>query len=408
MKKLLLVLPQSNLVYWESMLAQEGKTGAVRLSLPTIAALTPTHWDIEIVDARVTPVDVTQQVDLVGITAMTAEIQSAYTIADGFRKNGVAVVMGGVHVSALPEEALQHVDSVVIGEAETQWQQLLQDFEQGNLKSIYRANRLIDMTGMVIPRRDLQKQNQYAPFLNTIQATRGCPRNCEFCSVSAFFGRQFRTRPITEVIKEIQTFDTRYFFFIDDNIIGRPAYAKELFRTLIPLQRRWIGLATIELARDEELLSLYAESGGKYVLIGFDSLSEDNLQHMNKAWNSPHAYEEAIQKIYAAGIKIIGTFIFGFDADDSSVFQRTVDFIITNTLDAAILYILTPYPGTRLYTTMKQEGRIIEGDWSKYNAGTVVFTPKNMTIDALQQGYEWACSQILDLPMQKKFLSYLA
>ncbi len=402
MRKLLLILPQNERAYW-GRVSTEGTTGVARLSLTTIAALTPSHWDIEIVDARVTPVDVTQQVDLVGITAMTPEIPSAYDIADGFRKNGVPVVIGGIHVSALPGEALQHADSVVVGEAEGQWQQLIKDFEQGNLKSIYRANRLIDMAGMVIPRRNLLNRERYAPFFNTVQATRGCPFNCEYCSVTAFFGRQFRTRPISEVIKEIQDFDTREFFCVDDNIIGHPVYAKKLFRALIPLKRAWVGQATINLGRDEELLSLCAKSGGKYFLIGFESLSEDNLKRMNKAWNSPNAYKEAIQKIHAAGIHIIGSFMFGLDADDPSVFQQTVDFIMENNIDAVQFHILTPLPGTHLYTTLEQEGRIIDRDWAKYHTGEVVFSPKNMTVDELQQGFLWAFRQTATLSKQKEY-----
>ncbi len=403
MRKLLLILPQNERAYWGRVSA-EGKTGVARLSLITIAALTPSHWEIEILDARVTPVDFTQQVDLVGITALTPEIPSAYGIADGFRKNGVTVVIGGVHASALPEESLQHADSVVVGEAEGLWRQLLLDFEQGALKPLYRANGLIDMTGMVIPRRDLLDRKRYAPFFNTVQATRGCPCDCEYCSVTAFFGGQFRTRPIPEVIKEIQAFDTREFFCVDDNIIGRPAYAKELFRALIPLKRIWVGQATINLGRDEDLLSLYAESGGKYVFIGFESLSQDNLSRMNKAWNSPNAYQEAIQKIHAAGIHIVGSFMFGLDDDDSSVFQRTVDFIIEHNIDAAQFHILTPLPGTRLYTTLEQEGRIIDRDWAKYHTGEVVFTPKNMTVDELQEGFLWAFRQTSNLSKQKEYL----
>ncbi|MBI5056351.1 MAG: B12-binding domain-containing radical SAM protein [Nitrospirae bacterium] len=387
MKKLLLILPKSERGYWGKV-SRSGKAGFVRLSLPAVAALTPSDWDVEILDARTTPVDFDRKADLVGITAFTAEIPSAYAIADGFREKGVTVVMGGIHVSALPDEALQHTDSVVVGEAEGVWGQLLQDFEKGQMKPVYHAESLIDMKGMAVPRRDLLDKNIYTSY-NTLQATRGCPFNCEYCAVTAFFGNKFRTRPLVEVIHEIKSFQGRDFFFVDDNITGHPKFAKELFRALIPLKRIWGGQTTINFAKDDELLSLYAKSGGKYAFIGFETLSETNLKKMSKSWNSPDGYKEAIRKIHRAGINVIGSFIFGLDEDDASVFERTFNFIMENNVDAAQFHILTPFPGTKLYTAMEKEGRITDRDWAKYHTGEVIFKPKNMTAEELQQGYFW-------------------
>lgn len=387
LKKLLLILPKSERGYWGKV-SKSGKAGFVRLSLPAIAALTPSHWDVEILDARTTRVDFDKKADLVGITAYTAEIPSAYAIADGFRNKGIKVVMGGIHVSALPDEALGHADSVVVGEAESVWEGLLRDLEGGELKPVYRAEGLIEMTNMAVPRRDLLNRSIYTSF-NSLQATRGCPYKCEYCAVTAFFGNKFRTRPVSEVIEEIRGFDTRDFFFVDDNITGQPKYAKELFRSLKPLKRIWGGQTTINFAKDDELLSLYAESGGKYAFIGFETLSESNLKKMNKAWNSPNAYKEAIKKIHRAGINIIGSFIFGLDEDDASVFEKTFDFIMENNVDAAQFHILTPFPGTELYREMDRQGRITDRDWAKYHTGEVIFTPKNMTAEELQQGYWW-------------------
>ena len=386
MNTLLLVLPRNDRGYWGKV-SKKGKTGFVRLSLPTIAAMTPQNWNVEILDSRATPVDYDRKVDLVGITAFTAEIPSAYEIADGFRKKGTKVVMGGIHVSALPEEALQHADSVVMGEAEPVWKELLDDVEQGKLKSIYRSDNLIEMDNMAVPCRELLNRKMYVSCFNTIQASRGCPFNCEFCAVTAFFGRKYRTRPVSDVIDEIKRFDTRDFFFVDDNITGQRSFAKELFQALIPLNRTWGGQTSINIAKDDELLSLYAKSGGKYAFIGFESLSEQNLKKMNKSWNTPDAYKEAIRKIHDAGINILGSFIFGLDEDDTSVFKRTYDFIMENKIDAAQLNILTPFPGTRLYETMKKDGRITDSDWAKYHTSEVIFSPKNMTADELQQGY---------------------
>ena len=381
-------MPRNERGYWNKVSAK-GKTGFVRLSLPTIAALTPSHWDIEILDARATPVDFNKAVDLVGVTAFTAEIPSAYEIADGFRKNGVKVVMGGMHVSFNPDEALKHADSIVIGEAESVWSELLKDVERGELKPVYSSPGLIDMTQMSVPRRDLLDRGMYVSCFNTVQATRGCPFNCDYCGVTAFFGRKFRTRPVGDVIDEIRDFDTKDFFFVDDNITGQVKYAKDLFRALTPLKRAWGGQTTIKIAEDEELLSMYAKSGGKYAFIGFETLSEKNLEKMNKAWNSPDTYKEAIKRIHKAGINILGSFIFGLDEDDTTVFEKTFNFIMENNIDAAQFHILTPCPGTRLYDDMEKEGRIIDRDWAKYHSGEVVFMPKNITPDDLQKGYWW-------------------
>jgi radical SAM superfamily enzyme YgiQ (UPF0313 family) len=195
------------------------------------------------------------------------------------------------------------------------------------------------------------------------------------------------------VIDEIRNFDTREFFFVDDNITGKPAYAKELFRSLVPLNRVWGGQTTINFARDEELLHLYYKSGGKYAFIGFETLSESNLKKMSKSWNSPDGYKEAIKRIHGAGVNVIGSFIFGLDEDDPSVFQRTFDFIMENKVDAAQFHIVTPFPGTELYVEMEREGRITDRDWSKYHTGEVVFQPRNMSAEELQQGYWWIFHQ---------------
>lgn len=387
MKKLLLVLPKNERGLWGGV-SKSGKAGLVRLSLPTVAALTPPEWDVEILDTRTAPVDYDAKVDLVGITAYTAEIPGAYRMADGFRKKGITVIMGGIHVSALPDEALQHADSIVGGEAEGVWDEVLRDAERGELKSLYRSDELIDMAGMVIPRRDLVDRSMYSSFYS-LQATRGCPHKCEYCTVTAFFGHKYRTRPVDDVISEIQEFDSKAFFFVDDNLTGRPGRAKELFRALLPLKRSWGGQTTINLANDEELLSLYARSGGKYAFIGFETLSESNLKRMNKSWNSPDGYKEAIKKIHKAGVSIVGSFIFGLDEDDTSVFEKTYRFIMDNNIDAAQFHILTPFPGTELYDDMDRQGRITDRDWSRYHTGEVICQPKGMTADELQRGYWW-------------------
>jgi radical SAM superfamily enzyme YgiQ (UPF0313 family) len=342
---------------------------------------------VEIHDSRVSPVDYGRHCDLVGITAFTAEIPSAYSIADEFRKRGVKVVMGGVHVSALPEEALAHADAVVIGEAELVWEGLLLDAEAGTLRRIYKGESLCDMRNMKIPRRDLLDRSMYVAGFHTIQATRGCPHDCEYCAVTGVFGRQFRTRPVNEVIDEIRLFDTRDFMFVDDNICGNPAYAKELFRALVPLRKTWGGQTSITFTRDDELLNLYAKSGGKYAFIGFESISQDSLAAINKQWNHADAYGDAIKKIHDAGINILGSFIFGLDTDDARVFRRTLDFVMEHRIDAVVFNVLTPFPGTRLYQKFESDGRIIDRDWAKYHICEVVFQPKNMSPEVLEKEF---------------------
>ncbi len=386
--KLLLILPENRRSYWGGV-SKSGKAGFARLSLTTVAGLTPGDWEVEILDARVRPIDLGAPPDLVGITALTAEIPSAYRIADDFRARGVPVVMGGVHVSALPDEALTHADSVVIGEAELVWAGLLDDFKNGVLKKRYKAGRLCDMKDMAVPRRDLLDRSMYGSGFNTLQASRGCPFNCDYCAVTAFFGNEFRVRPVDEVVSEIETFDTKEFFFMDDNIVGRAKYAKSLFKTLVPLGVTWGSQASITMAKDRDLLDLYAKSGGKYAFIGFESLSQKNLENMKKGWNSAKSYRESIKRIHGAGINIVASFVFGLDEDDSSVFQRTFDFIMETNVSAAQFHILTPLPGTVTYGVLEREGRIIERDWARYHTGEVVFKPRSMTIEELQDGYHW-------------------
>lgn len=358
------------------------------MALPTIAGLTPSDWDVEIHDARTTPVDYDRKVGLVGITSYTADITSACEIADGFRSKGVKVVMGGVHVSVLPDEARQHADAIVVGEAEAVWKRLLRDCEKGELKTIYKSNTLIEMSDMVIPRRDLLNRSMYSSFYS-VQATRGCPFNCEFCTVTAFFGQEFRTRPIDEVVREVKGLESKEFFFIDDNITGRAGFAKKLFKELIPLNCKWGGQTTLNFAKDEELLSLYAKSGGRYAFIGFETLSDDNLSKISKSWNSPDGYREAIKRIHGVGINIVGSFILGLDGDSPDVFKRTYNFIMETKIDAAQFHILTPFPGTKLYDDMIKNDRITDSDWSKYHTGEVVFKPAKMTARELQEGYWW-------------------
>jgi radical SAM superfamily enzyme YgiQ (UPF0313 family) len=309
-------------------------------------------------------------------------------MADGFRKQGTMVVMGGVHVSALPHEALKHADSVVVGEAELVWKDLIEDFKTGNLKPIYKAADFVDMVNMPVPMRSLLNHDMYASF-STLQATRGCPFKCDFCTVTTFFGNTYRCRPVEDVINEVKGLPDKNVVFLDDNIVGRPKYAKELMKALIPLKIKWVSQGSITIAKDDELLSLYSKSGGQNIFIGFESVSTESLNDVNKGWNTIENYEKAIKKIHDAGIDIIGSFIFGLDHDDTSCFRTTLDFIMRNKIDCAQFHILTPFPGTKLFSRIEDEGRILDRNWANYHTSSVVYKPLLMTVDELQEGYHW-------------------
>lgn len=380
------------------------------LALPTLAALTPADVEVIVTDENVEPVDFGEKVDLVGISFNTSQACRAYEIADTFRERGMKVILGGIHASMLPQEASQHADAVVIGEADNIWVGLIDDFRGGRLQKRYVCSQKPDLEDSPPPRWDLLKSSLYVE--HSLQTTRGCPFNCEFCTVSAFFGRRYRCKPVENVLKEIEALrqidSRRLIFFVDDNIIADPEYAKTLLRALIPLKiNRWWGQVSVNLAKDEELLDLMAESGCSRVLIGFESLSQENLKLMGKGGvNRVEDYARVIEEINSKGIQVVGAFMLGCDCDDESVFENTVRFIMDTNIAFPQITILTPFPGTRLYQRLEQEGRILHKDWSKYTTSSVCFKPALMSPEALQNGYEWVLQQVYSYPaLYKNFCS---
>ncbi len=354
------------------------------LSLATVAAATPEHIDVEIIDEAIEPIDYTCDADLVGITTLTRFAPRAYEIADHFRKNGVKVVMGGMHPSALPEESLQHCDSVIVGEAEMVWHTLIKDFEKNRLKKIYKCKDFIDMSIIRPPRRDLYKKERYL-FTHLIQTTRGCPFNCNFCSVTRFFGKTFRVRPVESVLNEIRTMNTKIVGFSDDNIFGNRTYAKKLFSALKYEGIMWMSQASLNIADDPELLHLAARSGCKGLFVGLESADAESLSQMNKRFLKPHKFKEAITKLHDKGLGVMGAFIFGNDNEDASIFKKTLEFAKTIKLDLAQFAVLTPYPGTAIYNKLMKENRIFNRDWAQYDCGNVVFKPLKFTADKLKE-----------------------
>ena len=378
-------------------LRKRKKTALPPLGLATVAALTPPEVEVSITDENVTVIDFQKEIDLVGITALTDTASRAYMIADNFRARGIKVILGGVHPSFLPEEASKHADAVVIGEAEGNWPSLINDFKAKKLQKVYRQRERPSLVNLPIPRRDLFAEGAYI-LKQTISATRGCPYDCSFCSVTSFFGRTYRLRPIDEILKEIETLDHKKpIGFVDDNIFGNPKFAKELLRALIPYKIKWIAQASVMIARDDELLELAAASGCIALLIGFETLSSANLAAIGKKVNMVDEYETVIEKIHSQGIAIHGFFILGLDEDNEEVFESTVRFIQKMRLESAQFAWPVPYPGTALHESLDRAGRIITKDWSLYESN-VVFEPKLMSREMLQQGRDLIWRKFYSLP----------
>lgn len=368
--------------------------------LQILAALTPDHHDIKLVDETINEkVDFNEHYDLVGITVMTTQSSRAYKIAKDFRDKGVKVVMGGYHVSILPNEALEHCDAVCIGEGEKVWQQMLIDVENDCLKSKYMADKLIDLSEVPWPKRTLTSKRK-AGMKNFIQTSRGCPYQCSFCSIIKFFGHTYRFRPVEDVVAEIRSLkDSKvlkwnFVYFSDDNICGDPEYAKALFKALIPLKIKWGSQCSITIANDEELLELAKKSGCISLAIGLESISEESLVHANKKMGNKEAYERAIKKIHSYKIAIFGLFIFGFDSDHKDVFDVTLKFVEDNYLEYAMFSILTPIPGTSYYDEFEASGRLLHKKWADYDFQHVVFEPKNMTAQELQDGRYYTAKKL--------------
>lgn len=354
------------------------------LSLAAVAATTPRDIDVEIIDEAIEPIDNNCEADLVGITALTRLAPRAYEIADRFRKRGVKVVLGGLHPSAVPEEAIQYCDSVVIGEAEGIWEKLIKDFMKGDLKKFYKTAVFPNIAKIQPPRRELFKKERYL-FTHLIQTTRGCPFNCSFCSVTKFFGGKFRTRAVECVINEIRSLKTKFVGFSDDNIFGNRIYAKNLFNALKHEGVIWMAQSSVNIADDPELLNLAARSGCKGLFIGLESMDNESLVQMHKGFLKPQKFADSVVRLHDRGIGVMGAFILGSDNEDTSIFHKTLEFVKRIKIDLAQFSILTPYPGTALYNKLLKESRIFNFDWLKYDCGNAVFKPLKMSAERLKE-----------------------
>jgi radical SAM superfamily enzyme YgiQ (UPF0313 family) len=371
--------------------------GYPALGLITVAALTPPDIQVEVIDESVEDIDLSHSPDLVGITVQAPTAPYAYRLSSLFRKKGIPVVLGGIHVSLNPEEALAQADSIVVGEAELTWNELIQDFRKGNLKKAYKAKSLSDLDSTPPPRRDLlKKENYQMPYL--IQASKGCPYGCEFCSLHSFVGYSPRYRRIENVVKEIQEIPDDKFLFADDNIYGNRSYTMDLFKAMIPLKKHWVAESTWHIAYDEEILTLAKQSGCAGLFIGFDSINKQRMiKKIPDSKNVEEVYINAIKSIQKKGIAVVAAFVFGLDNDDTSVFERSLRIAQRGGANLVNFSVLVPYPGTPIFNRLKKEGRIIEWDWSKYISPNVCFEPKNMSVRQVKEGTIWAQKEFYSL-----------
>lgn len=361
------------------------------LTLTTLAALVPTELeaDITLYDETIQFLPTEPDVDLIGMTAITGTSRRVYRWADYYRSLGIPVVLGGVHPTLMPDEAARHADAVVTGYAEDTWPQLLRDFAAGRMRPRYDMAPDFQLGGRPTAERHRLPRHRYITR-NVVEATRGCLHDCSFCVVPAAWGRRLHTRPVAEVAAEVEALPGRDVIFIDLNLIANPAYAKALFRELAPLNKRWYGLSTSLVDRDPELFRLLVESGCRGLLIGFEAVGAQSLAAINKGFNHSTDYAALMAKLHDNGIAVNGTFVFGTDGDDRSVFERTVEMVHRLKIDLPRYAVMTPFPGSGLFRQLEAAGRIRERDWSLFDVEHCVIEPAHMSPSELEAGLEWA------------------
>ena len=360
-----------------------------QITMPYLAAFVPPHWTVLHVDEAVEPVDLNKQADLVAITFHTPSAPHAYDLAARFRQRGITVVLGGPHVTLMPDEAQAHADVIFIGEAESHWPRFLAKFETGHYDERYSCLEPPALDQAPMSRQDLFHRRDHTA--GVLFATRGCVFRCDFCTLAVMYQSQMRKRPVEAVVQEFASFHGKVIILWDDNIAGDIEYAKALFRALAPQRKWWSSQASIHAAKDEEFLELAARSGCKQLFIGLESVSQASVNEVSKAFNHVDEYAQAIERIHSHGMSVQAGIVFGFDHDTEAVFEETLDFLEASGVQNATFNILTPFPGTRLYKRLDAEGRIITRDWSKYNGrADVVFQPRHMSPEELLAGYQYA------------------
>jgi len=396
--KLLLIAPSSG--KWEKVAKStlfNGKTFRFSLlSLLSVAAECPADTKIKIIDEQVENIPWNEHFDLVGITCMTALAPRAYEISAKFRKKKIPVVLGGIHPTLCPEDACRYADAVVVGDAEGIWQTVLVDAGTKTLKPIYRQHIPPDLWGIrPIPNTLLDRK--FYSTIHAVQATRGCPNNCSFCSVTAFHKHGQRKRPVDEVVKEVARIPEKFFILVDDNLTADQAYAKQLFEGLAPLKKLWASQSSLTIADTPHLVELAAESGCIGLFVGIETFSNENLTGVDKSCNQVENYKAAIQMFHKYGIIVEAGVVFGFDNDRYSGFENTLTFLDELEVDLIQASIFTPLPGTPPHSKLKS--RIFDLNWKHYDFHSTVFHPKHMSAQDLQNGHDWVTREFYR-PMQ--------
>lgn len=392
--KFAMLNPTADLWRVEKGKGPSSKTAVFRFSmLPSlyVCASMPDWIEPSIIDEDVEAIPMDLEDDIIGITFMTYNRDRAYYLGDHFMKMGKTVIFGGYHPTFKPEEALEHCDSVCIGEAEVSVPKMMEDWKNGKMKKTYRSGR-VDLKNLPVPDRSLLKKRAYI-MPNAVNATRGCPNNCDFCSPSKFFENKHLKRPVEEVIEEIRGLDGRYFILVDDNLTADRNYALELFRALEPLKKTWFGQTSIMIANDEELLEAAQKSGARGFFIGIESISQDTLNKANKAFCRAEDYRQAIRRLHEHGIFIMASVVFGWETDRLDVFENTLEFLREANVDNLQATIYTPFPGTDLYRRLKEEKRPIDEECTLYDFSHAVFDPKNMTKEQLEEGFSYVMDE---------------
>ncbi len=361
------------------------------LTLPTLASLVPEEIPCEItcVDEGVEDIDLDIAADIVGMTLITGTATRGYELAAHFRDRGIPVVLGGPHVTLVPDDAQPHADAIVVGYAEQEWPRLLQDFVAGHMRRRYTQSADLDLTDLPVVDRNLLPSNRYLTS-DVFEATRGCVHNCSFCVVPSAWGRRPWQKPVEEIVADIRRQKARRAIFLDLNLIADRDYARRLFEALVPLDISWYGLSTTLLCEDTPLLDLAARSGCRGLLMGLESLSDTSLQQTHKAFNRPDRYAHVVDELHRRGIALQGCFVFGLDDDTPDVFLETARLAVEIGIDLPRFAIVTPFPGTPLFQDLDKAGRILTRRWELYDGQHVVFEPHLMTPDELQQGNQVA------------------
>lgn len=360
------------------------------LGLATLAAFLSPDDEVELQDQHVERLNLDDQPDLVLIQVYVTNAFRAYKIADHYRSKGAYVLLGGLHVTALPDEAVLHADTIFIGPAEEAFPRFLEDFRLKRPLKVYRSF-VRTLHNLPPARRDLIKRNLYL-VPNSLVVTRGCPHHCDFCYKDAFYlgGKSFYTQLVDDALAEIDRLPGRHLYFLDDHLLGNKRFASDLFDEMKGMNRVFQGAATIDSILDGDLIEKAAQAGLRSVFVGFETFSLENLRQSNKKQNIAKSYSDAVQRLHSLGIMINGSFVFGLDHDDKDVFRRTVDWGVRNAITTATFHVLTPYPGTRLYQNMETDGRILTRNWDLYDTRHVVYQTRGLTAVELEQGYNQA------------------